>query len=129
MIDSDTRKLLRQVEHDLGAVKVEDTIRDLATELAGIFYDGNRSVKFRKAYPTLKDYMRGREHQSDGRILHRVPGWRHHVKLAREMLVRMLGMPDARVSPEMKMRIYDAIIEDRQNEHKYGGKKLVQAAS
>ena len=35
----------------------------------------------------------------------------------------MLGQSDTRVSPQMKERIYDAIIEDRDNTTRLGVKK------
>ena len=93
----------------------ERTIRSLAKELAGIFYeDSARSEKFRRAFPTLRDYMRGLWHQPDGDILIKEPGWTHHIEMARKMLTLMLGQPDARVSPIMKERIYDALIEEHE---------------
>lgn len=91
----------------------ERTIRSLAKELAGVFYEESiRSIKFRQAFPTLQAYMRGQWHQANGDILLKEPGWTHHIALARKMLVQMLSMPDARVSPLMKERMYDALIEE-----------------
>ena len=46
----------------------ERTIRSMAKELAGIFYEENRSEGFRKTFPTLRAYMRGQWHQPDGSI-------------------------------------------------------------
>ena len=46
----------------------EQTIRLMAKELAGIFYEDNRSPAFRQAYPTLKHYMRGQWVQQNGDI-------------------------------------------------------------
>jgi hypothetical protein len=90
----------------------ERTIRAMAKELAGIFYEDNRSPRFRKAFPTLKDYMRGLWHQPDGDILIKEPGWTHHIELARKLLTNMLGRPDGEVSTLMKERIYEALIEE-----------------
>lgn len=94
---------------------VERTIRNLAKDLAGKFYEFERSAKFRAAFPTYKDYLKGRWHQPDGSVKQHTPGWLHHVALARKVLVMMLGRSDAQVSPAMKERIFDAILEDRNN--------------
>lgn len=92
---------------------MEPTIKALAVELAGAFYEQERSPAFRKAFPTVNHYLKGWQIVGD-RQAKKVPaGWLHHTKLARDMLVRMLGQPDARISPAMKERIYDAICEDR----------------
>ena len=92
----------------------ERTIRSMAKQLAGAFYEDNRSHKFRQAFPTLKAYMRGQWHQPNGDIKIDKPGWVYHIKLARELLTRMLGYPDSQVSAVMKERIYDALIEERE---------------
>ena len=118
----------------------ERTIRNLAKELAGIFYESRRTPEFRNgeqlvtvyhdvnvagkmmevpakipfkvAYPTIQHYIRA--------------WWPHFIEPARKMLVAMLAMPDSRVSPLMKERISNALIEDREKELKYGGKYLYQ---
>lgn len=56
--------------------------------------------------------MRGLWHQPDGDILIKEPGWTHHIEMARKMLTHMLSQSDARISPLMKERIYEALIEE-----------------
>ena len=90
----------------------ERTIRSMAKELAGVFYEDNRSVRFRRSFPTIKHYMRGQWIQPSGEILIKEPGWTHHIDLAKKMLVSMLSQSDNRVSTLMKERIYDALIEE-----------------
>ncbi len=95
-------------------------IKSQATELAGVFYEQERSPKFRKAFPTLKHYMGGWQVVADGALKKVSPGWMHHVILARRLLVEMLKKPDAVVSPAMKERIYDALLEDRGKSQRFG---------
>lgn len=90
----------------------ERTIKQMAKELAGQFYEGNRTPGFRATFPTLQAYMRGHWHNADGTVTYTTAGWHHHVVLARKLLTLMLGQPDARVSPHMKESIYDALLED-----------------
>jgi len=90
----------------------ERTIKSLAKELAGAFYEDNRTPAFRQSFPTLKAYMRGQWHQASGEIKIDKPGWLYHIDMARKMLTAMLGKPDAVVSSVMKERIYDALIEE-----------------
>lgn len=101
------------------------TIRMLAKELAGKFYEGNRSPKFRAAFPTYKNYIRGQWHQPDGSIKAYRPGWLHHVELARKMLASMLGRKD--VHEHLKEAIFKAIIDDRERSQRPGARKLHQA--
>ena len=100
-------------------------IKHLAKELAGQFYDEEtstkpegerekRSMRFRKAFPKVKDYMLGHQHNPDGTVTYCKPGWMHHIVLARKLLTLMLGQPDARVSPHMKESIYDALLEEHE---------------
>jgi len=103
----------------------ERTVRSMAKEIAGTFYENNRSVGFRKAFPTFKHYMRGQWVQADGSIKMYRPGWLHHLALARKILAAMLGKTE--VSAVMKERIFDALIEDRNREHKSKAKNLFQA--
>lgn len=105
----------------------EKTVRSMAKELAGTFYEENRSAGFRKAFPTFKHYMRGQWVQADGSIKNYRPGWLHHVALARKLLAAMLGKPDAVVSQTMKDRIFNALIEDREREVGRKAKNLHQA--
>jgi len=101
----------------------ERTIKAMATELAGTFYEQNRTPGFRKAFPKVEDYLRGRWHQPDGSIKLYRPGYLHHVVLARKMLIAMLGRKDT--NETMKERIYDALLEDAKKSH-VGGKMLGQ---
>lgn len=100
-------------------------IKSLARELAGQFYDEEtstkpegerekRSMRFRKAFPKVKHYLAGHQHNPDGSVTYTKPGWMHHVVLARKLLTLMLGQPDARVSPHMKETIYDALLEEHE---------------
>jgi len=87
----------------------ERTIRSMAKELAGVFYEDNRSEAFRRTFPTLKAYMRGQWHQN-GQVIITKPGWVYHVDLARKVLANMLSKPQ--VSEIMKQRIYDALLDE-----------------
>ncbi len=105
--------------------KVEATIKAQAKQLAGAFYEDNRSDKFRRAFPTVNHFLRGMQLMYDNNLnmtgTKKVPeGWTHFIVLARKTLTIMLGQPDARVSPQMKERIYDAILEDRDNTTRQG---------
>jgi hypothetical protein len=109
---------------------VEPTIKDMAIQLAGTFYEesastGQRSAAFRRTFPTVDDYLKGRWHERDGSVKRHMPGWQHHVELARQTLVGMLRQPDSVVNPAMKERISDALIEDAANARKFG-KKFAQ---
>jgi hypothetical protein len=104
----------------------ERTIRSMAKELAGIFYEENRSEGFRKTFPTLRAYMRGQWHQSNGEIVINKPGWMYHLDLARAMLLKMLSLPDSQVTPLMKERIYDAWLEEHDASKKQQAKKVLQ---
>lgn len=101
-------------------MRVEQTVRAQAKELAGTFYESNRTDKFRRAYPTLKHFMNGVQVMYDAKLnvtgnKKVAAGWTHFIVLARKTLTMMLGQPDARVAPAMKERIYDALLEDRAN--------------
>ena len=90
----------------------EKTIRNMAKELAGAFYEDNRSPGFRKTFPTLKAYMRGQWHTTNGDVYITKPGWTYHYDLAIKVLATMLRQSDAVVSSEMKERIAAALIEN-----------------
>lgn len=119
----------------------DGTIKHLAMGLAGEFYEQKRSgrfrsmdaltrakklmqtkdggvtevmvtVPFRVAYPTSKEFS----------LAH----WPLFVDAARKCLVTMLALPDTRVSPHEKKTIHAALVADRVNEHKNGGKHLIQ---
>jgi hypothetical protein len=126
MLDAETtKKLLRQAENIDSAGPTNQTIRTLAKELAGIFYEGNRSPGFRRAFPTLKHYLRGQWVQPDGSIKAYRPGHLHHIALARQRLVQMLGQDS--VHENLKWPIYEAILDDRERSMRPGAKKLHQA--
>lgn len=108
--------------------RIEKTIKAQAKELCGIFYEDNRTDKFRRAFPTVNYFMRGVQVMYDANLnrvgTRKVPeGWTHFVVLARKTLTVMLGQPDARVSPQLKERIFDAILEDRDNTTRQGVRK------
>jgi hypothetical protein len=90
----------------------ERTIRSMAKEIAGVFYEDNRTPEFRLAFPTRKDYMRGLWHQPNGEIVIDKPGWVYHIDLARKILGTMLSKPDSVVSAVMKERIFDALVDE-----------------
>jgi hypothetical protein len=141
---TEAKEMLREIEHDLHIIdnKNERTIRHVATNIAILHYYNEpareayptewqwweakeRTERFRKHFPTLKDYLRGRVHMPDGSIQHWPPGWRYHVKLARMRLVQMMG--DETKSDAVREGSYEAICEDREKEYKYGGHKLLGA--
>jgi hypothetical protein len=110
----------------------ERTIRMLAKQMAGAFYEGSRSGRFREgedlvdvffvkqtgigpvecskkvplreAFPNAKAYVEGY--------------WPHWYDAARLALVNMLAAPDGRITPHMKDGIADALIEDREKQLK-----------
>ncbi len=101
----------------------ERTIRTLAKELAGIFYeeaggdafgaspeDRARSQRFRQTYPTLKHYMKGYQVITDGRIKPDMPGWVYFITLARARMVQMLQDPMTKSA--VKDGIYKALLEE-----------------
>lgn len=96
----------------------ERTVRSMAKEFASIFYESNRTKGFRQTFPTFQAYIRGQWHNTDGSIKAYRPGWMHHVAQARRALALMLGKPDSVVSPHVKNAIFNALIEDRNREHK-----------
>lgn len=120
------QKILGQAEKlESAPAAINQTIRMMAKELSGEFYEGNRSPGFRKAFPTFRHYMRGQWVQADGSIKAYRPGWLHHVTLAYQVLAKMLG--DNRVHSNLKWPIYEAIIEYNSRAQRPGAKKLHQA--
>ena len=87
-------------------------IREMARELAGAFYEENRTPGFRQTFPTLKAYMRGQWHKPDGEVMITKPGWIYHYDLAIKVLAKMLEKPDTVVTPLMKERIMNALIDN-----------------
>lgn len=112
----------------------ERTIRSMAKELAGRFYEDvyndlngeryRRTDLFRQTYPTLRDYMRGIQHLSDGTTRIDKPGWVYHIAMAKRVLVEMLNRPE--VTPIMKERIYDALLEEHDKATSIHAKSVAQ---
>jgi hypothetical protein len=75
-------------------------IRHTAKEFAGIFYDGNRSLRFRGQKISQKQFV--------------AHAWIHFVDAARSVLTDMLTQPG--VPDRQKHKIYEALIEDRKRE-------------
>lgn len=101
----------------------ERTIRSLAKELAGVFYeqaggdlfgtapeDRERSKRFRETYPTWEHYRNGWQARPDGSIKHDQPGWVYFVTLARARLLQMLQDPTK--SDVMKQAIFKSLQEE-----------------
>lgn len=101
----------------------ERTIRTLAKQLAGIFYeqaggdlfgtapeDRERSKRFRQSYPTLKHYQKGFAVAPDGRLVPGQPAWTYFVTLARARMVQMLQ--DSNIKPGVADGIYKALLEE-----------------
>lgn len=114
----------------------ERTIRTLAKELAGVFYeqaggdlfgnsyeDRERSKRFRTTYPTLKHYLRGMQVMSDGRIKIDQPGWRYFVTLARARMVQILSDPTKK---NLHDAIYKALLEEHQKSTAPAAQDLLQ---
>lgn len=123
----------------------EQTIRAMAKEFAGAYYESAKrsetfrngamltkavkamrvkvgnvtvlkevefNIPFRVAFPNAKAYV--------------VAAWPHWVQEAREKLSEMLGMPDERVSPLLKERIFAALVEDRERQMRGQARSLRQ---
>lgn len=105
----------------------EKNIKAQAIEFAAAFYEmpdrdlsdhflvPGKVQAFRRTYPTLDDYLKGREHQPNGKIIQGVPCWKHFVKMARAAFYARLA-PHSLATPEEKERIYAAILEDREED-------------
>jgi len=101
-------------------MSIEPLIKSMAVELAGQFYERNRSERFRAAFPTWKHYKSGWRIVGENQAKKIPPGWVHFVVLARRLLVEMLKAPEARVSTYMKDQIAEALIRDRGASEKFG---------
>lgn len=101
----------------------ERTVRMLAKELAGVFYeqaggdlfgtgpeDRERSKRFRETFPTWEHYKKGYAVGADGKVHQTHPGWVFFVDLARKRLVQMLGDPTKK---HLHENIYQALIEEQ----------------
>ncbi len=105
----------------------ERNIKAQAIEFAAAFYESpdrdlsasmpvpGKVQAFRKTYPSLNDFIKGREHQPNGKILQGVPCWKHFIKMARASLYARLA-PHSLATDEEKERIYKAILEDREED-------------
>lgn len=100
----------------------ERTVRSVAKQLAGAFYeqsagdmfgtapeDRERSKRFRASYPTVKHYLRGIAIAPDGRVVPQEPGWKYFVTLARARMVQMLQDP---TKESLHGAIYKALLEE-----------------
>lgn len=101
----------------------ERTIRTLAKEFAGVFYeqaggdlfgttleDRERSRRFRQTYPTWNHYKRGIQVLPDGSTKQDQPGWVYFISVARARMVQMLQDPT-------KKNLHDAIYKALLEEH------------
>lgn len=102
----------------------ERTIRMLAKELAGIFYeeaggdlfgiapeDRARSKRFRETYPTCRHYKIGLQVLPDGRTRQGEPGWHYHITHARARMVQML---QDLTKKNLHDAIYNALLEEHE---------------
>lgn len=67
-----------------------------AKEMAGCFYEMDRSVTWRATWPDQDGYVAAK--------------WPHFVKAVREVYAELLGRPD--VPPDQKERMYEALTDD-----------------
>jgi len=115
----------------------ERTIRNVAKELAGAFYeqsagdifgtapeDRERSKRFRQTYPTWEHYKKGYQVLPNGQIKIDQPGWKYFVTLARARLVQMLQDPT--LTAPMKDAIYKALLEEHEKSTSPLAQELLQ---
>lgn len=115
----------------------ERTIRTLAKQLAGIFYeqaggdlfgtapeDRERSKRFRQTYPTYEHYKNGVQVMPDGTTRQDQPGWLYFVALARARLVQMLQ--DPMTKPAIKDGIYKALLEEHEKSTSPKAQEILQ---
>lgn len=79
-------------------------IQHLCREMAGEFYEGERSPRFRAIWPDARTFI--------------ARTWPQYIEIARTILVDMLRRSDAEVPPHQKEAIYEAIIEDRERSYR-----------
>lgn len=100
-------------------------VRNLAKELAGQFYEENkRSDRFREAFPTVKDYLRGTRHKPDGVVVKRDPGWFHFINAAKGILATSLN--DKAMSVHEKEHIAEQLIENAQRGSHFNARRVLQ---
>lgn len=80
-------------------------VRRTAKELCAAFYEADRSERFRKFWPDIKQYI--------------ARNWPEFVDPARGVLASMLGRSD--VSEHVKKEIYEALQEDHERQERYHG--------
>ena len=106
---------------------MHSTVKKMAEELAGIFYeDQARTPKFRATFPTLKAYMRGQWHQANGDIIINKPGYLYHVDMAKKVLANMLTLSDAQVHPNIKEAIYQGFVDEHEIRQKNKPVRVLQ---
>jgi len=114
----------------------ERTIRHLAKELAGVFYeqaggdlfgtapeDRERSKRFRQTYPTWKHYKNGLQVRPDGTIKQDQPGWVYFISLARARMVQMLSDPTKK---NLHEAIYKALLEEHNKSTSPAAQEILQ---
>ena len=74
---------------------IPELIRETAKELAGAFYDMNRTPEFRQKAGKQRQFIK--------------MYWKDHVELAYETLSALLGQPGT--ADPVKEKIYEALIE------------------
>ena len=70
-----------------------------AKEMAGEFYERDRSVTFRRTWPSEKEYVNTK--------------WTHFVKPVREVYAELLGMPN--VADDEKEAMYEALLDQAED--------------
>lgn len=114
----------------------ERTIRTLAKQLAGIFYeqaggdlfgtapeDRERSKRFRQTYPTWKHYKNGVQVMPDGSTRQDQPGWLYFVTLARARMVQILQDPTKK---NLHDAIYKALLEEHEKSTSPRAQEILQ---
>lgn len=143
LVDSDTDFDELGMTVDKVHVPSERTMRTLAKKLAGEFYEATRTDVFRNGEMLVPCYRIDRGNRGDTReVLVKVPFkvaypnakaysrafWPHYLQEAKSRMVKMLSMPDSRVSPHLKQSIMDALMEHQEKvlKHKTQGEYLLQ---
>lgn len=115
----------------------ERTIRNVARELAGAFYeqsagdlfgtapeDRERSRRFRETYPTWEHYKTGVQVLPNGRTRQDQAGWIYFISLARARMVQMLSQPG--ISQSVKDGIYKALLEEHDKSTSPAAQEVLQ---
>lgn len=123
----------------------EQTIRQMAKDFAGAYYESaQRSEAFRNGTMTTKCFKAVHVKIGKTTVIKEVEfeipfrvafpnakayvksAWPHWVAYARDKMTEMLTQSNERVSPLMKERIFDALIEDREKQLKGQARQLHQ---